>query len=73
MEGSAISDIKSRPIAVRYAMAILAAAAALLLRKILSPWLGPDNPYLPSWAAIVFSAWYCGIGPSVACVLVSLV
>jgi len=72
MEGSDIAAVRNRPMAVRYAAAILAAVAALLLRKVLSPWLGPDNPYLPSWAAIVFSAWYCGIGPSIICTLVSL-
>jgi PAS domain S-box-containing protein len=72
MESSAIA-VKGRPTAVRYAMAILAAVLALLLRKILSPWLGADDPYLPSCAAIVFAAWYCGIGPSLVCILLSLI
>jgi PAS domain S-box-containing protein len=70
---AALSDIKNRPTAARYVIAILAAVAALLLRKTLSPWMALENPYLPSWAAIVFSAWYCGIGPSIVCILVSLV
>jgi PAS domain S-box-containing protein len=58
------------PKAQGYFLAILAALVALLLRKMLSPLLGADNPYLTVWAAIVFSAWYCGIGPSIACTLV---
>lgn len=49
----------------RYLLAVLAALAALLLRKMLSPLLGgTDNPYLTAWAAVVLSAWYWGIGPS---------
>ena len=38
----------------------------------LSPLLGTDNPYLIAWAAICLSAWYCGIGPSIACILISV-
>src|ERR1700680_5323395 len=55
----------------RYLLAFVAAVAALLLRFILSPWLGTDNHYLTAWAAIVVSAWYCGIGPSIVCTLIS--
>src|SRR5580704_18970579 len=55
-----------------YFLAILAALVALLLRKMLSPLLGAGNPYLTVWAAIVFSAWYCGIGPSVLCTIASV-
>src|ERR1700691_5468709 len=57
----------------RYSTALLAALAALLLRRLLAPVLGDQNPYHTAWAAIVFSAWYCGIGPSVLAVLVDLV
>lgn len=51
-------------IAIRYGLAILAAMAALLLRELLSPFLGLDNPYHTVWAAVVFAAWYCGVGPA---------
>lgn len=60
------------PKARGYFLAILAALVALLLRKMLSPLLGAGNPYLTVWAAIVFSAWYCGIGPSVVCTILSV-
>jgi len=58
------------PKARGYFLAVLAALVALMLRKMLSPLLGAEDPYLTVWAAIVFSAWYCGIGPSVAGALV---
>jgi signal transduction histidine kinase len=49
----------------RYGLAILAAISALLLRRLLTPLLGEHNPYHTLWAAVVFSAWYCGLGPSI--------
>jgi len=57
----------------RYFLAVLAALVALLLRKMLSPLLGTDNPYLTAWAAVVLSAWYCGVGPSVVCTVISVI
>lgn len=60
------------PGARSYFLAILSALAALLLRMMLSPLLGADNPYLAAWAAIVVSAWYYGVGPSVVCTLISV-
>ena len=58
---------------ILYALAALATTAALLLRKLLDPLLGKDNPYHTLWLAVVFSAWYCGIGPSVASVIIGVV
>jgi PAS domain S-box-containing protein len=49
----------------RYALAIFAAAVALFLRYLLAPLLGNGNPYHTLWLAVVFSAWYCGLGPSI--------
>src|SRR5882672_8054073 len=57
----------------RYGAAILAAFAALILRSLLAPILGQQNPYHAAWAAVVFSSWFCGLGPSVVTVLVELV
>jgi len=58
--------------AVRYALAVLAAVVALLLRQLLTPLLGENNPYHTVWAAVVFSAWYCGLGPSIVTTLLCL-
>jgi hypothetical protein len=51
--------------ALRYVLAVLAAIAALLLRKALVPLLGDDDPYHIAWLAVAFSAWYCGFWQSV--------
>jgi PAS domain S-box-containing protein len=50
---------------VRYALGVAAGVAALLLRKVLDPLLGSANPYHTAWAAVVFSAWLCGVGPAI--------
>ena len=56
----------------RYGAALLAAIAALLLRRLLAPVFGEQNPYHTAWAMVVFSAWYCGVGPSLVAILVDL-
>ena len=55
-----------------YFLATLAAVAALFLRSLLDPLLADQNPYHTIWLAIVFSAFYCGIGPTIVCVAVGL-
>ena len=55
--------------AFRYALAMLAAVAALFLRDLLTPLLGNHNTYHTVWLAVVFSAWYCGLGPSIVTTL----
>ena len=57
----------------RYGLAILATFVALFLRKLLAPAYGEQNPYHTAWAAIVFAAWYCGVGPSIVTVLVEVI
>lgn len=57
----------------RYGLAILAAALALWLRRLLAPLFGESNPYLTVWAAVVFSSWYCGLWPSIITALLSTV
>jgi len=59
--------------APRYGLAILASIVALLLRGLLAPLLGTQNPYHTVWAAVFFSTWYCGLGPSIVTALLSLV
>ena len=57
---------------LRYGFGVLAAVTALLLRRMLTPLLGEHNPYHTMWAAVVFSAWYCGLGPSILTTLVGV-
>src|SRR5579863_7242079 len=56
----------------RYFLALAAAAAALLLRSLLAPLLGTSNPYHTVWLGVVFCAWFCGVGPSIAATLAML-
>lgn len=73
METAFNSKVGNKSTAARYALAVLIAVLALLLRQLLSPLLGETNPYLTLWAAVVFSAWYCGLGPAVVMTVVSIV
>ena len=49
---------------MKYAVAILAIAAALALRLALDPWLGARVPYITVFGAIIVAAWYGGAGPA---------
>jgi signal transduction histidine kinase len=53
-----------------YFLGTLAAIAALLLREILGPAFGTHYPYLTIWLAVIFVAWYCGIGPSILAITI---
>jgi PAS domain S-box-containing protein len=57
--------------AFRYFLAIVAAFAALWLRYLLIPLLGTENPYHTVWLAVVFAAWYCGIGPAIVATVIA--
>jgi PAS domain S-box-containing protein len=59
--------------AIRYGLGIFAAFAALYLRHLLDPLLGVTNPYHAAWLAVVFTAWYCGLGPSILATLIEAV
>ena len=57
---------------LRYTLAVAMAVLAIVLRFWLNPFLGEDNPYHTAWVAVVFAAWYCGIGPSIVATFVTL-
>jgi PAS domain S-box-containing protein len=69
MSGRTISEQD----ALRYGLAIAAAFIALYLRYLLDPLLGLTNPYHVAWLAVVFSAWYCGLGPAILATLIEAV
>ena len=56
----------------RYAVALAAALVALLVRQALNPLVGFDVPFITLFPAVIFAAWFCGIGPSIASVAVGL-
>lgn len=66
MNSIAYKDDHDQTALQRYALAILATAIALSIRKALGPVLHNNAPYLMLWPAIAFSAWYCGPGPAFA-------
>jgi PAS domain S-box-containing protein len=55
----------------KYVIGTLAGMAALLLREVLSPFLAEHNAYHTAWLAVIFSAWYCGVGPAIVTVIIS--
>ena len=68
----ALSAQISKKTATRYAAALLATAVALLVRWALKPLLGDYAPYVMLFPAVVFSALYCGVGPSVVTAVLAL-
>jgi signal transduction histidine kinase len=56
---------------LRYTAAFLVTALILFLRGVLDPMIGSYVPYLAVLPAIVFSAWFCGLGPSILSMLLA--
>lgn len=57
----------------RYAAAFLATAIALLIRAVLNPFFDGYLPFATLFAAVAFSAWFCGFWPSILALLVGAV
>ena len=72
MQG-ALSDRVFKSAATRYAAALVATAMALLLRWALRPVLGDYLPFITLFAAVAFSAWYCGTKASILGVVVAII
>jgi signal transduction histidine kinase len=58
-------SLRGSPPVTRVFVSLLAVILMFLIRKVLDPVLGANVPYLVMFPAIVFSAWFCGIGPSI--------
>ena len=56
---------------LRYGVAALAVALALLLKLLLEPVIVQETPFLLVFAAIMVSAWYGGVGPGLAATVVA--
>jgi signal transduction histidine kinase len=69
---SLVSARISKNILGPYVMAFLATVAALFIRGALNPFLGDYLPYVTLFPALAFCAWYCGVGPSILSVTLSL-
>lgn len=64
---------KNDKTAIYYLLAVVAGVGVLLLREALGSEFGAHYPYHTVWLAIIFVAWYCGIGPSLLAVAVDAV
>ena len=63
---------RNRELAFKYLLAGVSAVGALLLREALGPAFGVHYPYHTVWLAVIFSAWYCGVGPSVLAIAIGM-
>jgi PAS domain S-box-containing protein len=58
-----MSNRRSSPLA-RYGIALLAVAAAIAIRALLTPWLGTTFPLATMFTAVAFVVWAAGGGPA---------
>src|SRR5258708_7257107 len=61
-----------KPILIRYGSAILAIVAATALRVLLNPALGESYPFPPFFFAVLLTAYFCGLGPAVLAIILSV-
>lgn len=57
---------------VRYALGVFAGILALIFSALLNPLVKDQDPYHSLWLAVIFTAWYCGVGPSIVAVLIGV-
>ncbi len=57
---------------LRYSAAMAAVLAALLVTRALNPWVGASAAFVLLLPALAFSAWYCGVGPSIVATVIAL-
>jgi signal transduction histidine kinase len=69
----AVLDRALRHRAARYLLPLVLTAVALIFRWLLNPLLGTYAPFVTLYPAVVFAAWYCGIGPSLVTLASALV
>jgi PAS domain S-box-containing protein len=56
-----------------YVLTAALVAVATIVRSLLDPWLGDSLPYITYFAAIVASAWFGRLGPSLVAVVLSCI
>ncbi len=57
----------------RYSLALLSVAIALMMRIAMQPLYGEENPYRSMWLAVVYCAWFCGVGPSILAIITGVI
>jgi signal transduction histidine kinase len=56
----------------RFGIALLVTLLALLIARTMKAWPGDLSQYLMALAAVAFSTWFCGTGPAIASLSLSL-
>ncbi|HEY9847792.1 MAG TPA: DUF4118 domain-containing protein, partial [Candidatus Caenarcaniphilales bacterium] len=51
---------------LQYGGALLAVGIAVILKLLLTPWIGQESPFLLFFAAVMVSAWFGGLGAGLA-------
>lgn len=67
---AAVSGIRSSALA-RYAVALAVTAASVLARWSLEPVWGMAFPFITLFPAVMFSAWFGGLGPGILATVIS--
>jgi signal transduction histidine kinase/CheY-like chemotaxis protein len=62
----------TRSVALRYGSAVVSIGLAMLIRVLLAPVLNGHYPFALFYAALIFTAWYGGKGPSLLAILLGL-
>jgi len=70
---SSLSARSWESVLLRYALAIVATSTLLLTCSALDPLASEKVVFVLLFPAIAFSAWYCGVGPSIAAVVLALI
>ena len=63
--------VMKRSLLLRYGIALLVVALALLLKLLLEPVILQETPFLLVFAAVIVSAWYGGLGPGLLATVVA--
>ena len=58
---------------LRYGLPVAAVLIACLVCNRMNPYTGIGVAYVLLFPAVVFSAWYCGVGPSIVIMLLAVV
>ena len=64
-----MSGPEQRRVVIPYCLAVLSTIIATVVRMALDPILGEQHPYVTFMFAIIFTAWYGGVGPSLVVVV----
>src|SRR4051812_13641311 len=70
--GAGFGPLKPRPAALRYTVATAAIVTAFLIRFFMAPILGDELPFMLFIAATLVAAWYGGLGPGVASLVLGI-